>query len=203
MSRSPDALLQTLSRTLPVILGTIGALVPALAHAHGQNLPGLEVMRVDWEGLGFRDLCLSSVSLDALFSLGPHGAEQSVSCSGLRGVGFALLALVALVVIALGRMRLQTENKRLDLAQRLVEQGIDPPPGLLMGPARADLRRGVVLMFAGLGLFAAGALTGDRGLAAGSLVPEFIGLGYLLSFRLASRPSASSGGRAQEGTPRR
>lgn len=109
------------------------------------------------------------------------------SCTSVRGFGVAFLALAALVVIALGRMRLSAEHKRLDLARRLVEQGLEPPSGLLSAPARADLRRGLVLGFAGLGLVLAGGLLGDRGLAAGGLVPAFIGAGYLASFRLARR----------------
>ena len=82
-------------------------------------------------------------------------------------------------------MRLSAEHKRLDLARRLIEQGLEPPQELLAAPARNDLRRGLVLGFAGLGLVVAGMLLGDRGLAAGGLVPAFIGGGYLVSFRLA------------------
>lgn len=102
-----------------------------------------------------------------------------------HGAGVVVLALAALVVIALGRMRLTAEHKRLDLARRLIEQGLEPPAELLTAPARSDLRRGLVLGFAGLGVAVAGALLGDRGLAAGGLVPAFIGAGYLVSFRLA------------------
>jgi hypothetical protein len=58
---------------------------------------------------------------------------------------------------------------------------------LLLGPARNDLRRGIVLMFAGAGLLAAGLVLGDRALTGGGLVPEFIGVGYLVSWWLAMR----------------
>ena len=132
-------------------------------------------------------LCWESMSLEIGHALGLQTQGDGVSCHGLQGMGFALLAFIALVVIALGRMRLQTESKRLDVAQRLVEQGMEPPAGLLMGPARNDLRKGVVLLFAGAGLFVAGMILGDRGLAAGALVPEFVGVGYLVSFWLAGR----------------
>ncbi len=131
--------------------------------------------------------CVDSLTWSGLRVLGVQGEHPSADCSGLRGIGFAFLGLAALVTIALGRMRLQTEHKRLELAQRFVEQGLEPPGGLLMGPARDDLRKGLVLMFAGAGLFVAGMFTGDRGLAAGGLVPEFIGIGYLVSFWLAGR----------------
>jgi hypothetical protein len=112
------------------------------------------------------------------------GAEPPAHGSS-RGMGIVVLALAAIVVIALGRMRLTAEHKRLDLARRLIEQGLEPPQDLLAAPARNDLRRGLVLGFAGLGLVVAGMVLGDRGLAAGGLVPAFIGGGYLVSFRIA------------------
>lgn len=132
-------------------------------------------------------LCLSEVKAQ-LLQLHPHeGTADGAACSSVAGIGYALLALVAVVVVALGRMRLKTEQKRLEYAQKLVEQGMEPPAGLLMGPARGDLRKGIVLLFAGAGLFVSGLFLGDRGLAAGGLVPEFVGIGYLVSFWLASR----------------
>lgn len=137
--------------------------------------------------------CAEVWSFGSFLELGPHADGGSLRCNGLQGVGVAVLALIAVVVIALGRMRLSTESKRLDVARQLVEQGIEPPAELLMGPARNDLRRGVVLMFAGAGLIGAGLLLGDRGMAAGALVPEFIGLGYLVSFYLAARARAPGG----------
>jgi hypothetical protein len=49
-----------------------------------------------------------------------------------------------------------------------------------------------VLLFAGVGLTFAGVVLGDRGLAAGGLVPAFIGIGYLVSYRLGARAEGSS-----------
>ncbi len=138
--------------------------------------------------------CADAWSFGSFLELGPHVDGGSLKCNGLQGVGVAVLALIAVVVIALGRMRLSTESKRLEVARQLVEQGMEPPAELLMGPARNDLRRGVVLMFAGAGLIGAGLLLGDRGMAAGALVPEFIGLGYLVSFYLAARSRSGGGG---------
>lgn len=106
---------------------------------------------------------------------------------GLHGphwLGLAAVAALALVMVVRGRMRLHAEMRRLDLAQRLLERGLEPPRDLLVAPVRQDHRRGIVLLFAGLGLFAAGLFLGDRGLVAGALVPEFIGAGYLLCDRL-------------------
>lgn len=131
------------------------------------------------------DLCLYGLeSVGVMLGLDPHGA--AVECHDLRGVGFAFLGLAAVVVIAIGRMRLATEQRRLELARKLIEKGFEPPDGLFSAPARRDLRKGVVLSFAGLGLVVAGMMLGDRGMAAGGLVPAFIGVGYLVSYRLAT-----------------
>lgn len=127
---------------------------------------------LSWGGLGWAD---------------PHGTGHGGAPRGLPILGLGLLGLAAVVVLALGRMRLANEHKRLDVAQRLIEQGVEPPASLLANPVRNDLRKGIVLLFAGGGLLAAGLLTGDRGMAAGALVPEFIGAGYLVSYWLAAR----------------
>jgi hypothetical protein len=131
------------------------------------------------------DLCADGLrSVGVALGLDPHGS--AVECHDLRGVGFAFLGLVAVVMIALGRMRLATEQRRLEVARRLIENGFEPPDGLFTAPARRDLRKGVVLIFAGLGLVVAGMMLGDRGMAAGGLIPAFIGIGYLVSHRLAT-----------------
>ncbi|MEM9459428.1 MAG: DUF6249 domain-containing protein [Myxococcota bacterium] len=136
--------------------------------------------------------------MDGLHSVGmmlgfdPHGVADARECTDLRGVGFAFLGLAALVVIAVGRMRLATEQRRLEVARTLIERGFEPPEGLLAAPVRRDLRKGVVLVFAGLGLVVAGMMLGDRGMAAGGLIPAFIGIGYLVSYRLAT-PGAPPG----------
>ncbi len=124
----------------------------------------------------------------------PHGAGGSAAaCSQLQGVGLTFVGLLAIVAVALGRMRLQTEQRRLDVIRKLVEQGRTPPNALLEGPAGRDRRKGIVLLFAGAGLVAAGLLLGDRGIAAGGLVPAFIGIGYLVSYRLATAPVKEDG----------
>jgi len=110
---------------------------------------------------------------------------DGAACASVQGVGFAFLGVTALVIIALGRMRMMSEQRRMDVARRLIERGLTPPEGLIVAPARRDLRRGVVSLCAGIGLCAAGLLLSDRALGAAGLVPAFIGLGYLVSYRLA------------------
>lgn len=139
--------------------------------------------------------CLDSIGV--ALGLDVHG--NAVECHDLRGVGFAFLGLAAVVVIAVGRMRLATEQRRLDVARRLIERGMELPQGLLTAPARRDLRKGIVLVFAGLGLVVAGMMLGDRGMAAGGLIPAFIGIGYLVSHRLATAEEESSNGSSASG----
>lgn len=177
----------SLACLLPLLCGGLAFVAMGVPVAHAAPLWTVDLLSDSFDLFGAGALCIESLGLSLLIDLSPHAGDGAEACGSLRGVGFAFLGLAAIVVIALGRMRLATEQKRLDVARRLVEQGIDPPSALLMGTARADLRRGLVLMFAGIGLFLAGGLTADRALFAGGLIPEFIGLGYLLSYWLASR----------------
>ena len=184
MSRS----IPLLSAVLPLSCGVLAFAGLGVPDAHAATVPSFstEVLHLAGETVS-QVMCGDSLTWGRLFDFGanvPGGGSRS---AGLQGVGIVVLALAAVIVIALGRMRLSTENKRLDVAQRLIEQGMEPPSGLLMGPARNDLRKGIVLLFAGGGVLAAGLLLGDRGMAAGALVPEFIGAGYLVSFWLAAR----------------
>ncbi|MBL4687970.1 MAG: hypothetical protein JKY37_25490 [Nannocystaceae bacterium] len=125
-----------------------------------------------------------SLGFSQAFRFGTHHADGA-ACASVQGIGFAVLGVSALLVIAIGRMRMVSERRRLDLARHLIERGLAPPAGLVVAPARRDLRRGVVALCTGIGVCAAGLVLGDRGLGAGGLIPAFIGVGYLLSYRLA------------------
>ena len=169
------------------------------AHAASSRLSALRALTAD--GLGLHEITqqmmMSGGALAesaarasgalAFFGAFGFGVEHSdgAACAGAQSIGFAVLGVVALLVIAIGRMRMVSEHRRLDLARRLIEQGLTPPQGLVVAPARRDLRRGVVLLCAGIGMTVAGLVLGDRGLGAFGLIPAFIGVGYLVSFRLA------------------
>ncbi|GEM_PF-6004882 len=120
-----------------------------------------------------------------------HAEGAAGPCHGLRGVGFAFLGLTALVLIALGRMRHIAELRKLEIARKLVEQGFVVPADLIASTARIDLRRGLVLVFTGVGLLAAAAVSGDPALGPMGLIPAFIGVGYLVSYRVAMRREPS------------
>ncbi len=194
--------------TLPTLLGMVafGVVGAPLAHAHGQvdGVPGLTTELLTFVGESVHQMTRMGRMTDMSQLLCTRGWAQgwaSLRWNGMGGetltttgagrgvplLGLGLLGLAAVVVLALGRMRLANEHKRLEVAQRLIEQGMDPPASLLGNPARNDLRKGIVLLFAGGGILAAGLLTADRGMAAGALVPEFIGAGYLVSYWLAAR----------------
>lgn len=119
---------------------------------------------------GAGSACLQGLhGLGGALGLDPHvgGGTAGAPSVQMHALGFTFLGLLALVVIAIGRMRLQTEQRRLDIVRRLVEQGLQAPRALLEGPARRDRRKGVVLVFAGVGILAAGFVLGDRGLEIG------------------------------------
>jgi hypothetical protein len=124
----------------------------------------------------------------------PARAAGEVASGRIPGLGLVFAGLVMVLALGIGRMRWSVDRRRLDVVRRLIEQGHEVPRALLEGPARRDRHRGVVLGFAGMGLFVAGVWLHDRGLAASGLVPAFIGLGYLVSHRLSlgERPEGDS-----------
>jgi len=192
--RSSSSVWALAAALLPPLCGVLafGLLGAPLAHAqpHVATAPPLTAELFSLAGESVNQLFCLDAGLERLSFGGLEWADPAVRASAPRGLpilGLGLLGLAAVVVLALGRMRLANEHKRLDVAQRLIEQGMEPPASLLANPARNDLRKGIVLLFAGGGLLAAGLLTADRGMAAGALVPEFIGAGYLVSYWLAAR----------------
>ncbi len=102
----------------------------------------------------------------------------------------ALVTMVLLAqIFATRRERLRQETLR-----EMVDKGMEIPPGLIGDRARgsSDLRRGLVLVGAGLGLslaFALVHLNGQigSGLWSVGLVPMLIGGGYLVAWRVETR----------------
>ena len=77
----------------------------------------------------------------------------------------------------------------------MIEKGADIPPELIAPPAApyADLRRGIVLIGAGLSLLIlVGLVFGfETGGWAVGLIPAFIGAGYLIIWRISKRSESS------------
>ena len=148
-----------------------------------------------WGGLGINDLVMTSTysafhSCAADFSHMASSSGESGSCGGSWTFDLFALGLFFTTVVVIMRMRLRAEVNRLDLARRYIDQGIEPPVSLFPSAARSDLRRGIILIFAGLGLLVTGLGGGNLGPV--GMIPGFIGLGYLASYALSQRLSSRS-----------
>jgi hypothetical protein len=116
-------------------------------------------------------------------------SSEAPRCAGFRGFDLAFLAAFCLSCVAVARLAHSTARRRIELARRMVEQGMDPPAELWERGIGTDLRRGIVLIATGLGFVAASWAGGPEKLGSAGLVPGFIGLGYLLSHRLSRKTS--------------
>lgn len=164
-------------------------------------LPSLDV---SWTGLHVGELlagvagsvrgCLTEVGLLGSFwgGVDPSMGPGACNSGGSLLLDIAFLALLVIAVIAVVRIRQRTEENRLELARQFIEKGMEPPPALFPSAAGNDLRRGIVLVFTGLGLLCASLVAsgwshGVQGLGPAGLIPGFIGLGYLVSYACAMR----------------
>jgi hypothetical protein len=101
---------------------------------------------------------------------------------------FAFLTLIAIVGLVLyaGARRDRTRHETI---RAMIDKGTPIPQELLVPPKRSDLRRGIVLVAAGLGLSVFFlAFPVQAGLWAVGSIPALVGLGYLVAWRL-ERPS--------------
>jgi hypothetical protein len=110
---------------------------------------------------------------------------RTPDCVGFQAFDLAFLAVVALVVISAIRFRHATTRRKLELARRMVEKGLEPPPELVGANNGSDLRRGLVLVSTGVGLLLASMFGNGDGVSPAGLIPGFIGIGYLISHRFA------------------
>jgi len=159
---------------------------------------------LEWSGLHISDLvsgvagsirgCLTDAGLLGSFWGGVDPSRTPGACNsgGSLVLDIAFLSLLVIGVIAVVRIRQRTEQNRLELARKYIEKGMNPPPALFPSAAGNDLRRGIVLVFTGLGLLCASLVAsgwshGVQGLGPAGLIPGFIGLGYLVSYAAAVR----------------
>ena len=198
----PDLLKKSVMLVVAASLG-----ITSEAHA---ALPNLQLKLDDWGGLHVTDLvgdvagsirgCLSEVGLLGSFWGGVDptlAAANDCASGGSLVLDVAFLALLVIAVIAVVHIRQSSEQNRLELARQYIEKGMNPPPTLFPSAAGNDLRRGIVLVFTGLGLLCASLVAsgwshGVQGLGPVGLIPGFIGLGYLVSYACAVRGKKSS-----------
>ena len=174
------------------------------AHAALPNLGSALALDLEWSGLHITDLvsgvagsirgCLTDAGLLGSFWGGVDPSRTPGACNsgGSLVLDIAFLALLVIGVIAVVRIRQRTEQNRLELARKYIEKGMNPPAALFPSAAGNDLRRGIVLVFTGLGLLCASLVAsgwshGVQGLGPAGLIPGFIGLGYLVSYACAVR----------------
>ena len=163
------------SRALaPALAGGV-LMLPGVAHASDVRHAVTGTTHAAWSLL--REFSLSFLSEE----LTPD------ACAGFELWDVAFLGILAAVFISVLRLRHSAARERLDVARHMVEQGLEPPSELLGVDPRADLRRGLVLCGAGIGLLVASIVGGKEGLSPAGLIPGFIGVGYLVSHWLARR----------------
>lgn len=108
-------------------------------------------------------------------------------------LAFFLTILLGLVATLLLRDRKHAQLQ--DTLRLMIEKGADIPPELIAPPAApyGDLRRGIVLVGAGLALLIlVGLVFGfETGSWAVGLIPAFIGAGYLVVWRISRRAESS------------
>lgn len=119
---------------------------------------------------------------------GDHPKDPPVVAIAVPVAFFAtVIAIVAISLYASFRK----DQQRHATLRLVIERGGSIPPELLTpAPKRpaSDLRRGVVLLAAGVGLtILLAAASSERGLWTAGLVPVLLGLGYLVVWRLEAR----------------
>jgi hypothetical protein len=100
----------------------------------------------------------------------------------------ATIAIVAVVLF----FRHRSQQTRQEIYRTFLEKGEPIPPQLLGARAsrNTDLRRGMVLLAGGIGVSLALLLAHEGGLAGYGLIPAFIGIGFLVVWKVEARSGA-------------
>jgi hypothetical protein len=118
-----------------------------------------------------------------------HERSQPTDPSVSMGVPLAFFLLVLAIVALSLYAGVRKYQLRTEMLRALIEKGASLPPELLVptAPGNADLRRGLVLVGAGLGLMAMLATVADHGVWTAGLLPLLMGAGYLFTWKLEPR----------------
>ena len=143
---------------------------------------------------------LEKLDPDSLAEILLTRAEGGIFDAGVEGsviqqveivVPLALFFTILLVVISTLVVRYRRHAQIQETLRLMIEKGAEIPPEFLTPPVSqySDLRRGLILIGAGLSLSIAIGLF--QGFGSGSwavgLVPSFIGAGYLIVWRYSQR----------------
>ncbi|HEY5658061.1 MAG TPA: DUF6249 domain-containing protein [Myxococcota bacterium] len=121
--------------------------------------------------------------------LGSAGGKRSDLVAILLPLGLFLTILLGMIATLV--MRYRKHGQLQETLRLMIEKGVEIPTELIAPPASryGDLRRGIVLLSAGIALSIFIGL--EDGFGGGDwavgLVPAFIGAGYLLIWRLSQR----------------
>lgn len=174
------------------LLATASA--PLARAAPGDDAPERRIARA----LGGNDLAMppeliEKLSPDQLMTI-LREREEGVHPGGGVLVPIVFFATLAAIVLLAQMFATRRERMRQETLRALLEKGVDVPADLVAGRAGApsDLRRGLVLVGAGLGLAIALAVVGRgaAGLWSVGLVPVLMGAGYLAAWRIETRDRA-------------
>jgi hypothetical protein len=109
-----------------------------------------------------------------------------------------LAALPVVIVWMVLRHRRAVAQMRQAALLAIIERGASPPPGMFderRAPAGdEDLRRGLFLLFAGVGAIACLLALPDKRFWGLGLVPAFAGIGYLLTWAIVRFRRPNGGG---------
>jgi hypothetical protein len=124
----------------------------------------------------------ASSGFDQVFS-----EDVLIPIVGMIGSFSFVSAIVAMALYSRNRR----DQRRFQALQQMIDKGLPIPPDLLASPAGSDLRRGVILISTGLGvaLFFKMLVGATPGLWTIGGIFVFIGLGYLLAWKLEGKQS--------------
>ncbi len=111
------------------------------------------------------------------------------SLTGLMAVVLSLSMPVVMLLIIL-KYRARAEQRRQTLYLEALRHGQSLDLSALQPAGQrlwSNFRTGIVLTMLGLGLLACGMIENDRDWVAAAFLPMFIGIGFLITFRVQSR----------------
>lgn len=142
---------------------------------------------------GLTETVVAKLSADQLHDVLRHqkpGNEADIAVVAVIGSYLAAVLIVIAVVAGI----LRAAQQRGQTLRLMVEKGVQIPPELIAPPPRpqSDLRRGVILASFGIGLGVfLMTVPGLRPMWTLGLVPLFVGIGYLISSRLAKSEASA------------
>jgi hypothetical protein len=203
-SSTPLAAAVTPSMTVPAVTPSVTAPPPASAAASAKEADDLaskiqkKVERQFKQHKGSFGITIDDSDDNEHDARTVHGHSDDVPDNVISIVAICMLAIFGFPVAIVAVIMFSSWAKSRSLhrtVRMMVEKGQPVPPELFASRAGTplrpwyDLRRGIILLAFGIGtIFFFGVTAGwDNGVWALGLIPAIIGLGYILTWRLANR----------------